>query len=78
MKNSRRNTKDRDRDTDNTDKTQRKRRKKTSIWKHDIAFLNVLINIAFTILATFKILVLMTLSTPRPWATHKIRFSSAD
>ena len=67
-KNSRRNTKDTDRDTDNTEETQRKiPRKKTSIWKHDIAFLNFLINIAFTILATFQILVLITLSTLRPW-----------
>ena len=78
MKNSRRNAKDRDRDKDNTDKTQKNNKKKTSIWKHDLAFLNFLINISFTILVTFKILVLITLSTLRPWAMHKIRFSSAD
>ena len=79
MKNSRRNTKDTGRDTDNTEETQRKiTRKKTSIWKHDVAFLNFFINITFTILATFQILVLITLSTLRPWATHDARFSSAD
>ena len=67
MKNSRRNTKDTGRDTDNTEETQRKiTRKKTSIGKHDVAFLNFFINITFTILATFQILVLITLSTLRP------------
>ena len=67
MKNSRRNAKDTDRDKDNTEEKQKKiARKKSSIWKHDIAFLNFLINIAFTILATFQILLLITSSTLRP------------
>ena len=57
------------------EKTQRKiKKKKTSLWKHDIAFLNFLINIAFTILATFQILVLIALSTLRPWATQRTIF----
>ena len=61
MKNSRRNTKDTDRDTDNIEETKRKiTRKRTSIRKHNIAFLNFLINIAFKMLATFQILVLVT------------------
>ena len=57
------------------EETQRKMtRKKTSIWKQDIAFLNFLINIAFAILATFQVLVLITLSTLRHWATHDVRW----
>ena len=60
-------------------KKQRKMtRTKTSIWKHDIAFLNFFINITFTTLVTFQILVLITLSTLRPWATSDVRFSSVD
>ena len=66
-------------ETQLTQKKQRKlTRKKTSICKHDIAFLNFLINIAFTILAAFQILVLVTLSILRPWATHDVQFSSAN
>ena len=50
---------DTDRDTDNTEQTQKKKtRKKTSISKHDIS--NFFKNIAFIILGTFQILVLIT------------------
>ena len=48
---NRRNTKDTDRDTDNTEETRKNNKEKTSVGKHDIAFLNFLINIAYTILA---------------------------
>ena len=53
-------------------------RKETLIWKHEITFFNVLVNITFTILATFQILLLITLSTLRPWTTHDVSFTSAD
>ena len=59
----------------NTEETQRKKTmKKTLIWKHDIGFLNFRRNITFTILATFQNFIIITLSTPRPWTTHDVRF----
>ena len=46
MKNNRRNKEHTNRNTDNTEETQRKiTRKKKSIGKHDTAFLNFFINI---------------------------------
>ena len=45
--------------------TEKKTRKKISIWKHSIGFLNFLRNL-FTILATFQNFVIITFSTRRP------------
>ena len=75
MKNIRRNAKETDRDTDNTEEKQRKvASKKTSIWKNDITFLNFLINITFTIHAIFQILVLITLPIPQTLSDARSMF----
>ena len=57
--------------------TEKKTRKKISVWKHNIGFLNSLRNL-FTILATFQNFVIITFSTRRPWMADDEHFSCAD
>ena len=62
--------------------TQKKHREnnkeKIEIWKGNISFLNILRNITFTILVTFQIFVIITLSIIRPRTTHDLRFPNSD